>query len=92
MSAVANISPIGENQDRIGVLRRQKKVQVTIFAESTKYGDRFTFQSVARPENSYLIWQWVMVGSLSINRSTGSTTTSSSTAFGDGSETPILSG
>lgn len=86
------ISPIDRNQDGISVRRREKEMQAAISLPLSKDSDRLAFKRMARPENSYLIWQGVMVGSLSINRLIGSITTSSSPAFRSGSATPALSG
>jgi len=67
-------------------------MQAAVSLLPAKYSDRLPFKGVARPLDGYLTRQSLVVGSLSIDRSIGSITTSSSSAFGNGSETPVSSG
>lgn len=72
--ALSKISPIGRNQHGIGVRWREKKMQAAIPLPPTKYGDWLSFKGMASPNDGYLFWKGLVMGSLSIDPSTISIT------------------
>ena len=72
---MAEISPIGRDQNRVGVRWRKEQMQTTVALLPTKYMDRLTLKSVANTENDYFLRKGMMVGSLSSDRSTAFRTT-----------------
>jgi hypothetical protein len=70
MSAIPEISPIGRNQEGIGVRRREKEMQSATTLPLAKDRNRLSFERVARSEDRYLFRESLRVGSLSMDRST----------------------
>ena len=68
------ISPIGRDENGIGVWWGEQKIALAAPPLLTKNSDEFPFQRMTSTEDRYLLWKRVMVGSLSIDRSTASRT------------------
>jgi hypothetical protein len=66
---LAKIRPVGRNQDRIDIWRRQKKMQTAISLPAAKYSHPLPLERVARANNDYLFRNGLAVGSLLIDRS-----------------------
>ena len=69
---IAETSPIGWDQDRISVRWREQKVGTTIFTSAAKNSQHLPIQRMAGAGDRYFLWQGMMVGSLSMDPSTGS--------------------
>jgi hypothetical protein len=72
---IAEISPIGWDQDRIGVRRCKQKVRTTVFTSAAKNNQDVPIQRMAGAADRYFLWQGMVVGSLSRDPSIGSITT-----------------
>ena len=70
----AEISPIGWDENGIGVWWGEQKIALAASPLLTKNSDNFPFQRMTSTEDRYLLWKRVMVGSLSSDRSIESTT------------------
>jgi hypothetical protein len=70
MFSGAEISPIGWNENGIGVRRGEQEIPSAASPVLTKNSNDFPFQSVASTDDRYLLWERVAVGSLSSDRST----------------------
>jgi hypothetical protein len=66
----AEISPIGWDENGIGVWWGEQKIALAAPPLLTKNSDNFPFQRMTSTEDRYLLWKRVMVGSLSSDRST----------------------
>jgi hypothetical protein len=62
------ISPIGRDENGIGVRWGEQKIALAAPPLLTKNSDNFPFQRMTRTEDRYLLWKRVMVGSLSSDR------------------------
>ena len=69
MFSGAEISPIGRNEKRIGVRRGEQEIPSAASAVLTENNNDFPFQSMAGTDDRYLLWERVVVGSLSSDRS-----------------------
>jgi hypothetical protein len=78
------ISPIGRDENGIGVRWGEQKIALAAPPLLTKNSDNFPFQRMTRTEDRYLLWKRVMVGSLSSDRSTRSATSGSSGSWNIG--------
>ena len=67
------ISPIGWDENGIGVWWGEQKIALAAPPLLTKNSDNFPFQRMTSTEDRYLLWKRVMVGSLSSDRSIEST-------------------
>jgi hypothetical protein len=65
----ADISPIGWNENGIGVRWGKQKIASAASAVLTENNNDFPFQSMAGTDDRYLLWERVVVGSLSSDRS-----------------------
>jgi hypothetical protein len=83
----AEISPIGWDENGIGVWWGEQKIALAAPPLLTKNSDNFPFQRMTSTEDRYLLWKRVMVGSLSSDRSTWSITTNLWPAWQGGSRT-----
>ena len=72
MFSGAEISPIGWNENGIGVRWGEQKMRATVLPLLTKNSNNLPFQRMASAEDRYLLWQGMVVGSLSSDRSTTS--------------------
>src|SRR5271157_1575977 len=77
MFSGAEISPIGWNENGIGVRWGEQKIRATVLPLLTKNSNNLSFQRMASAEDRYLLWQGMVVGSLSSDRSTELITTNS---------------
>jgi hypothetical protein len=77
MFSGTEISPIGRNEKGIGVRRGEQEIPSTASAVLTKNNNDFPFQTMAGTDDRYLLWERVVVGSLSSDRSTELTTIAS---------------
>jgi hypothetical protein len=71
------ISPIGRDENGIGVRWGEQKIALAAPPLLTKNSDNFPFQRMTSTEDRYLLWKRVMVGSLSSDRSIRSHTLTS---------------
>jgi hypothetical protein len=65
------IRPIHRNQQRIAVRRRQEQVQASFAQPASEHGHHLAFKGVAAADDPYLVRQSLVMGSLSMGRSTG---------------------
>lgn len=65
----AEISPIGWDENGIGVWWGEQKIALAAPPLLTKNSDNFPFQRMTSTEDRYLLWKRVMVGNLSSDRS-----------------------
>ena len=68
--ALAEIRPIGRNEEGIAVRRCEQEMQATVSLAMAKYRNQLPLKRVARPNDDYLPRKRVGVGSLSSDRST----------------------
>ena len=71
------ISPVGRDENGIGVWWGEQKIALAAPPLLTKNSDNLPFQRMTSTEDRYLLWKRVMVGNLSSDRLTGSITTDS---------------
>jgi hypothetical protein len=86
------ISPIGWDENGIGVWWGEQKIALAAPPLLTKNSDNFPFQRMTSTEDRYLLWKRVMVGSLSSDRSTRSRTRASSDRWPAASSTGMCCG
>lgn len=67
------ISPVGRDENGIGVWWGEQKIALAAPPLLTKNSDNLPFQRMTSTEDRYLLWKRVMVGNLSSDRSTVST-------------------
>ena len=77
MFSGTEISPIGRNENGIGVRRSEQKMPSAVLTLLTKNRKNLSFQRMASADDRYLLRKRVMVGSLSSDRSTELITTNS---------------
>ena len=71
------ISPVGRDENGIGVWWGEQKIALAAPPLLTKNSDNLPFQRMTSTEDRYLLWKRVMVGNLSSDRLTESITTAS---------------
>ena len=71
------ISPVGRDENGIGVWWGEQKIALAAPPLLTKNSDNLPFQRMTSTEDRYLLWKRVMVGNLSSDRLTESITTDS---------------
>jgi hypothetical protein len=76
MFSGAEISPIGRNENGIGVRWGKQEIPPAVPPSLTKNSNDFPFESMAGTDDRYLFWERVVVRSLSSDRSTELTMTS----------------
>ncbi|WP_247991189.1 hypothetical protein [Bradyrhizobium sp. 186] len=86
------IGPIGRNQRAATVWQDHENEEDAAPPDAADHGQRLAFEGVALAGDGQRIWNITVMGSLWPLPLTGSITTSSSTAFRNGLETPGSSG